>query len=206
MVELSLFVEGGGDTNKLRIDCKRGFRIFLEKSGLKGKMPTIVAGGSGAQAYDKFCTALKMGQRALLLVDSETAVSETLTSPWIHLRNRPGDSWEKPDAATDEHCHLMVQCMENWFLADRDTLRVFFGQGYHDGSLPPPGRNLETVAKHTTIESLKNATKDCKTKARYHKGEHSFELLARIDPAKVTAASPWAARFVTAVETAMTAP
>lgn len=35
-----------------------------------------------------------------------------------------------------------------------------------------------------------------KSKAEYGKGEHSFPLLARIDPATVMAASPWAKRFV----------
>ena len=96
--------------------------------------------------------------------------------------------------------------MENWFLADRETLRTYFGQGYRDAALPAPTRNIETVPKDSSIDALKTATKDCKAKIRYGKGEHSFAILGRIDPAKVTAASPWAARFVTAVKTAMTAP
>jgi hypothetical protein len=204
MVVLSLFVEGGGDTNKLAIDCKRGFRIFLEKSGLKGKMPRIVAGGTRAQAYDKFCTALKTGQRALLLVDSEAAVSEI--SPWTHLRNRPGDGWEKPGTAADDDCHLMVQCMEHWFLADRETLKAFYGQGYRESALPSSGTSLESIPKDTLSRSLYEATRNSRTKRAYSKGGHSFELLARIDPAKVTAASLWADRFVTAVRTAMTVP
>ena len=31
--------------------------------------------------------------------------------------------------ATDEQAHLMVQCMEAWFLADRETLAAVFGRG-----------------------------------------------------------------------------
>jgi hypothetical protein len=100
----------------------------------------------------------------------------------------------------------MVQCMENWFLTDRETLRTFFGQGYRETALPPACQNIETILKDTVLRSLSEATKDCKTKARYDKGEHSFDLLARIDPAKVTASSQWANRFVTAVKTAMSAP
>ena len=140
----------------------------------------------------------------MLLVDSEDPV--TAASSWDHLATRGGDRWSKPDTGADDHCHLMVQCMENWFLADRETLRRFFGQGYKASALPPASQNIENISKDTVLRSLSEATKDCKTKARYEKGEHSFDVLARIDPAKVTAASPWAASFVTAVKDAMNTP
>ncbi len=39
-------------------------------------------------------------------------------------------------------------------------------------------------------------TKNCKTKAKYGKGEHSFKILATIDSQRVVNASPWAKRFV----------
>ncbi len=197
LVEFVLYVEGGGETKELHDACRRGFRLFLEKVGLVKNRPRIVAGGSRRQAYEKFCTALRDGKHAVLLVDSETQMTET--SPWTHLRQRPGDGWAMPDTATDDHCHPMVQCMENWFLADRATLRSFFGQGFKESALPPVNSNIETIPKDTAVKSLSQATKDCKTKARYDKGEHSFDLLARIDPAKVTAASKWADRFVTTV-------
>lgn len=204
MVDFVLYVEGGGDTGKLHDACRRGFSMFLEKAGVTKNRPRIVACGGRSRAYDKFRTALREGKRALLLIDAEASVKET--SPWLHLQNRPGDGWAKPDNATDDHCHLMVECMENWFLADRETLRAFFGQDFRETALPPRSRGIETVPKDTAIDALVKATQGCKPTLRYRKGERSFDLLARIDPAKVTAASPWAARFVTAVETAMTAP
>ena len=49
MVTVRLYVEGGGDSKKLRVQCRRGFRKFVEKAGLKGRMPRIVACG-GRQA------------------------------------------------------------------------------------------------------------------------------------------------------------
>ena len=100
----------------------------------------------------------------------------------------------------------MVQSMENWFLADRETLRAFFGQDYRETALPALSRPIEKLPAHEAFGKLKKATKDCEPSLRYAKGQRSFDLLARIDPAKITAASPWAARFVTAVKTAMTAP
>ncbi len=204
MVELHLYVEGGGDSKLLRTACRRGFSEFLTKAGLKGHMPRIVACGGRKQAYDDFCIALRQGQRAaMLLVDSEDPV--TVSSPWMHLLQRPGDAWPTPPDATDDECHLMVQCMESWFLADRDTLKTFFGQGYDANALPPVQNSIETVPKIVLYQALAKATKDCKTKEQYGKGEHSFLLLALVDPARVTAASKWANRFVTLLKKTMAA-
>ena len=201
MVEMRLYVEGGGDAKALRTACRRGFSEFLGKAGLKGHMPRIVACGGRRQAYDDFCTALKQGRHAMLLVDSETAVS--FRSPWAHLREREGDGWPIPRDATEDACHLMVQCMESWFLTDRDTLSVFFGQGFNAGALPYSSRSVEHISKGEVFAGLAAATRECKTKASYRKGDHSFDLLARIDPAKVTAGSAWAARLMQALKKSM---
>ena len=58
------------------------------------------------------------------------------------------------------------------------------------------GTSIETVEKAQLYQALSAATSACKTKAPYGKGEHSFKLLASIDPSKVVAAAPWAKRFV----------
>jgi len=199
---MHLYVEGGGDKNKsLQIACRKGFRQFLEKAGLKGHMPRIVACGGRQQAYDDFCTALRQGKPAMLLVDSEDAVATQ--SPWGHLLQRAGDGWPQPPESTDDHCHLMVQCMESWFLADRDTLRTFFDQGYNEKALPSAERPIESLEKSSIYQALSAATRACKTKAPYNKGEHSFDLLSHVDPVKVAAASPWADRLVKSVKMAM---
>ena len=57
-MKLKLYVEGGSkNSSSLNIECRRGFREFLEKAGLKGKMPTISASGSRDSAFDDYCTA-----------------------------------------------------------------------------------------------------------------------------------------------------
>lgn len=205
MVGMKLYVEGGGDSNSLRTACRRGFSEFLIRSGLDGHMPRIVACGSRQNAYDDFCTALRSGNPAMLLVDSEAPVAgeQAPWQPWQHLLNRAGDKWVQPAGANNEHCHLMVQCMEAWFLADRQALQVFFGQGFNVNALPAVSSPIEGVTKQQIYQSLANATKDCKTKAPYGKGEHSFKLLALIDPAKVTAASGWAKRFIDEIKKQM---
>jgi hypothetical protein len=165
-------------------------------------MPRVVACGGRKQAYDDFCIALTEAKHAaMLLVDSEGPVS--VASPWAHLLQRSGDHWPTPTGAADDDCHLMVQCMESWLLADRATLTAFFGQGYNDKALPAAQASVEPVPKEKLILALADATRNCKTKAAYGKGEHSFLLLARIDPARVTESSPWAARFVTTLKAKM---
>ncbi len=210
MVAMYLYVEGGGDDDLLYNACRRGFTEFLIKSGLKGHMPRIVACGGRRDAYDRFCTKLRQGQAAMLLVDSEEFVDPQYCQgepeqwqPWRHLAQRKGDEWAQPAGATDGQCHLMVHCMESWFLSDPDALKTFFGQGYDANKLPSRANAVESVAKPVVYQALAEATRHCKTKAPYGKGEHSFLLLARIDPAKVAAASPWADRFVTILKKAM---
>lgn len=203
---MKLYVEGGGDSNSLKTACREGFAKFLQKSGLQGRMPRIVACGSRRDAYDSFCTAVANGEAAFLLVDSEAPVlahhqqgGMENWSPWQHLADREGDRWQKPAGAENSQCHLMVQCMESWFLADHQALGSFFAQGFKTNQLPATANSIEIIDKQTLYRALAQATKSCKTKAAYGKGEHSFKLLALIDPGKVTRASGWAKRFVDAM-------
>ncbi len=59
------------------------------------------------------------------------------------------------------------------------------------------------ISKDAVFAALARATKACKTKAPYDKGEHSFDILGQLDPAAVRKASPWADRFITCLATAM---
>lgn len=195
---VKLYVEGGGDSKTLHDELRRGFSKLLEKAGLKGKMPQIVACGGRSQTFDRFRTAINQGQTAILLVDSEDFVRTI--SPWDHLKNRPGDAWEKPEKATDADCFFMVCCMESWFLADVNALKEFLGQGFNTNALPSTSNEIEHIEKTKVYESLKKATSGCKTKAPYGKGAHSFKILGLIDPEKVKEASSWAMRFFEKLE------
>ena len=199
MVTVKLYVEGGGDFKKLQSQCRQGFRTFLEKAGFKGHMPRIVSCGGRREAYDRFNTACRSKEEiSLLLIDSEEFVSSNV-SPWNHLSNRSGDGFTKPSNATDDQCHLMVVCMESWFLADRVALHKFFGQGFNANALPQ-NSNIEFISKKDVYDGLQNATSHCKPKAPYGKGEHSFKILGLINPTKVCAVSPWAKRFLDALK------
>ena len=199
---VKLYVEGGGDTATLKMACREGFTTFISKADIKNR-PRVVACGTRKNAYESFCTAIANGEKAILLVDSEDAVNAQhqqgqLDSwqPWAHLKARQGDGWERPQHSADTNCHLMVHVMESWFLADRDALRAFFGQGFKENALPAANNSIEDIAKQEVYTALAQATSNCKTKAAYGKGEHSFKLLTKIDPSKVTQASLWAKRFI----------
>ena len=190
-----LYVEGGGDGKDLRTRCRKAFASFLEKAGLEGRMPRIVACGPRNEAYKRFKTAFEKRESddfVVLLVDSERPVQ--VRGAWQHLAEPP-DEWDTPPGANDENAHLMVQCMEAWLLADPDTLARHFGSGFQK---PPANQNIEQVAKKDLLAQLATATRRTKAK-RYHKGHHSFALLAQIDPVRVEEESHHARRFLEAM-------
>ena len=190
MVSAKLYVEGGGDSKMIKTACRRGYQKFIERAGATGNMPRIVACGSRENAYNSFSTACAEEGSAMLLVDSEEPV--TAPGPWEHLKGR--DNWDRPTSATDDQCHLMVQAMESWFLADMAALVSYYGQGFRR-QVFPQNPNIEDVSKPDVNNSLDQATRDTQ-KGRYNKGKHSFEILEKLDPAKIRGASHYADRFL----------
>ena len=193
-MNVTVYVEGGGNVRATKKRCRQGFSALFRKSGLSGRMPRIFAAGGRKDAWHDFRTALAgAGENdfIVLLVDSEVRVADGET-PWGHLRER--DRWSRPDGATEENAHLMVQCMESWFLADVDALAAFYGSGFNRRALPRRA-DVENVSKRDLDRGLRQATHPS-GKGAYHKGRHSFEILAELDPGRVIAASPHAKRLV----------
>ena len=200
MVKVKIYVEGGGDQARLKTKCRKGFQTFFKKALPQSNMPSIIACGSRQDAFDRFCIAIRQYENTfcILLVDSEAPVERNI-SRWAHLRNRPGDQWEKPDGADEDNAHLMVQCMESWFMADKECLDKFFGQGFSMKAIPR-NPNIEAIPKADIFNGLKNATRKTKTKGKYGKGSHSFDILTKIDPQKVRGASEHAKKLLKVLE------
>ena len=195
-MKVKIYIEGGGDGRDLRKACRKGFTHFFENAGFAGHMPSVKACGSRGKAFGYFSTALRDADSSdfiALLVDSEAPVTSG-ASPWEHLKNRPGDNWDCPAGASDENAHLMVQCMESWFLADKKALSTYFGKDFGEKSLPL-NLMVEEIPKEDIYDKLKSATKHTQ-KGAYCKGPHSFEILERIDPEKVAAAAPYCKRLL----------
>ena len=194
-MNVKVYVEGAGPAATSKREFRRGLKIFFEKTDLKGRMPKFVCCGGRGSAYDDFCIALsrkKDNDFIVLLVDSEDPVAAG-TGAWSHLKSR--DDWTRPNGATDDNAHLMVQCMESWFLADRSTLLQYFGDGFRENSLPSR-TDVENIPKKDVLRSLNAATRQSK-KGKYDKGRHAFAILGRLNPERVTAGSPSAKRLET---------
>lgn len=194
-MSVTVYVEGGGTRRALKNRCRKGFSEFFRSAGLSGRMPRIFAGGGRQGTYDSYRTALAKATEndfAVLLVDSERPVAARLDA-WTHLNIH--DKWEKPQGATDDAAHLMVQCMEAWFLADKGALAKYFGDGFNENSLPRRA-DVEGVSQRDIARGLEMATRQCERKGVYHKGRHSFAILAELDSEKVTTGSPHARRLI----------
>jgi Domain of unknown function (DUF4276) len=82
----------------------------------------------------------------------------------------------------------MVQAMDAWFIADIETLKKYYGQGFRENIIPK-NSNVESIDKERLFDVLKKAT--CNTsKGEYHKINHASKLLELLDVAKVRQASP----------------
>lgn len=186
--EIRIYIEGGGDGKNTKALIRQGFRSFLKDLVQIARSKQIkwelILCGSRNNAFRNFKNALEDHPDAfnVLLVDSEASIKK---SPWEHLKSR--DKWDLP-GVDDIHCHLMVQAMEAWFIADIDTLRKFYGQGFRENSIPK-NTNVEKIDKDSLEPSLKEATRKT-SKGEYQKRQHASKLLELLDVTKVREAAP----------------
>lgn len=187
-MRVTIFVEGGGDSQATMSICRRGFVDFFRKLLPGRNEVTIVPCGGRGQAYKDYCRALKSrddDEAVVLLVDSEEAIAPD-TDPWDHLSARVGDGWEKPSDACD--VHLMVQCVESWFLADHEALKKHYKKGLAIQKLAPPvNEDVELISKDKVMAGLKAALKG--TEYENYKKKDGFKIVGLLDPAKVCKAS-----------------
>lgn len=202
--EIRIFFEGGGDRSDDKRRLKEGLHGFLREPIAIARQKRIhfnlIPCGTRRKAYENFLTALSTHPRAfsVLLVDSEGPVPVTNPNSsnhevkyqvtWQYLRERSADSWSQLTKAHKKNCHLMVQTMEAWLLADIDGLQRFYGQGFAASSIPKT-QDIEGIDKLTVERALKAATR-ATTKGEYHKIDHASKLLKEfILPKKVCDAS-----------------
>ena len=186
--EIRIYIEGGGDGKDTKARLRGGFSFFFKElvqvARSKQIKWNITVCGSRNNAFRDFKNALADHPNAfvILLVDSEAPVKQP---PWEHLKSR--DNWDSP-GVDDTHCYLMVQVMEAWFMADIDTLKTFYGQGFKENAIPK-NINVETIEKDSLEPNLKVASRDTKSKGEYQKIQHASKLLEMLDIDKVRKAS-----------------
>ena len=210
-MSVTVYVEGGGDRAQLQAQCRKGFQELLDKAGFGGRLPRVVACGARSSAFRDFKMALRKrveredDEYPILLVDSEGPVADdnqpdaNPSGAWLHLSGPP-DRWPRPSCAEDDQAQLMVTTMETWLLADKQTLIAYFFPTSMNGnamnaSALLPDTDLESRRKREISDALRNATQSS-SKGRYHKGNHSFDLLGRIAPEELKSRLPHFRRFV----------
>jgi hypothetical protein len=132
-----IYVEGGGKKKDSRLLFRTALKAFFNKaiSSDRNIQWDIRACGSRNAAYDDFRNddSLDHPEAVVIpLVDSEGPVSDghtagqhlQITDKWL-LKRQHGD-----------RCHLMVQMMEAWFLADVEALVGYYGAGFNRNSIP----------------------------------------------------------------------
>ena len=182
-MNVTIYLEGGGNSKESQTRCREGFRKLLEQCGFRGKMPKLVACGGRSQTYDSFCTGHRNASRGcmvFMLIDSEDPMAN-IEETWPHLKFR--DGWEKPENAGDEQVLMMTTCMETWIVADRATLKSHFGQNLQESGLPA-AVNLESRSRDAVQTALVHATRNCINK--YEKGKRSFQILSELSPDRLS--------------------
>lgn len=86
------------------------------------------------------------------------------------------------------HAFFMVQLMEAWFLADRQSLARYFGREFRANAIPG-NPNVEEIPKQDVIDGLHTATRRC-GRGAYSKTRHAAALLELINPTAVYNACP----------------
>lgn len=190
---IKIFVEGGS-FGKDVVFFRQGFSKFISKlvaTSHEQLQPKIIPCGSRGETYKAFRRALRDEPEIyhILLLDSEKPVSE---EAWKHLSIY--DRWKLTDG-DNEHCHLMVEMMESWFIADIEALERYYGSNFHSNAIPR-NPNVEKVSKRDVKTSLKKATQDT-GKGEYHKTKHAPQILSLLDASKVRSAAPHCDRLFT---------
>lgn len=172
-----------------------GFQSLF--AGLQSASRRITPVPCKANAIADFMDGIKNYPDAvnILLIDSEGPYTPNLLQ-----EVRRHDHWDTAlgRQVPDDRLHFMVQVMESWFLADRATLRNYYGPGFAENRLPA-NRQVEQIRKDDVINGLAAATRDT-VKGRYHKTRHAPDLLASLNPAQVRAAAPACANLFAALE------
>lgn len=100
-------------------------------------------------------------------------------------------------AADEYSLGLMVQCMETWFLADRDAVIRYFRLPKDGGPLPKHA-HPELVPKVRILDSFDKASHQSRRR-RYQKGADALALLGLVDPNIVAERCPHARQFFDAL-------
>jgi hypothetical protein len=187
VTEIRLYIEGGGSEEATKRPLRAGFHRLFSKinpvSRGRGVTPKPILCGGRDDTFKIFTHALEDHPDAIniLLVDADCPVT---TSRLTHVKTHFNRHWK---GLLEGRCHLMVQVMESWFLADPTALRSFYSDGFNANPLRK-SKNVESIGKDAVLKAIEAATRNSR-KGKYDKIEHASKLLALISPEHVRKSS-----------------
>ena len=186
--EIRIYFEGSA---RLREGFNKLIRPTIERASHNSVRFNLIAGGSTEETIKDFKKAESSHTDAyiVMLIDSDQAYDSGLL---MNVRSQIGANVQ------DEQIHFMVQVMESWFLADRDTLKKYYGREFQERRLPQNSA-VEQIPKSDVIAGLENATRGT-SKGKYHKTRHAPQLLSNLDADKVCSAAPSCKRLFDALQ------
>ncbi len=179
-----IYIEGGArgaDSKHVNIRCIEAFHKLLGRMEFSGRQPKLVASGGRAAVFRDFRSAHKATEADFIAmwIDSEEPISN-INAAWAHLENvKTVTKWDRPDGALDEQVLFMTTCMETWILADRETMREHFRQGFNENQLPAMNA-IEGRSRDDVQARLVSATKNCQN--AYEKGKRSYVIVGKLNP------------------------
>lgn len=179
-----IYIEGGthgADSKHVNIRCTEAFHKLLDRMGFTGRQPKLVAGGGRDSVFRDFRTAHTAAKTDFIAmwIDSEEPLSD-IDAAWAHLKNvTTVTKWDRPDGALDEQVLFMTTCMETWIIADRETMREHFRQGFNENQLLAVNA-IEGRSRDDVQARLMNATKNCQN--AYEKGKRSYAIVGKLNP------------------------
>ncbi len=199
MKSITIYVEGGGATNRQQTELRQGFDALFHVQRARAIEQSVrlklVCAGSRDEAFRGFKNAISKRREDItaLLVDSEGEVPLVGRTADLdarirvqHIRKRD-KNWDMRGVLADR-IHLMVQSMEAWIVADADALEEYYGKEFRRNALSRRA-NLEEEPKAGLVNMLDKACKET-TKGEYHKINHASAILKIIDPSKVALRCP----------------
>lgn len=208
MKKVKIYFEGGTPRGQksnpanefLDRKLRLGLQQFLQKSLSNKEKVSISVDlcGSGTMACEKFFSDIKRNVAPdvikILLVDAESPVEKTEKRSRIeHLQkpNSHGHKFTQQLASIDEKlCHLMVQEMEAWFVADAEAIKKAFRSDFKENVIQKTS-DVEQYDKDKLADLMYRATnqKYVANKEKYQKSETKLEysgiILENLDPQKV---------------------
>jgi hypothetical protein len=103
-------------------------------------MPRLFASGGRDAVFEDFSNAhshKREGEYIAMWIDSEEPLAD-VEDAWEHLTNVVTVSkWRTPAGAQNDQVLFMTTCMETLIVADRASLREYFGNKLREAALPP---------------------------------------------------------------------